>query len=369
MNLKEQHQFMVHVSCMTFNHVNYIIDAMNGFCIQETKFPFVCTIIDDISTDGEQEVIKKYLEEHFDLNDESIVRNEETDDYVLTFVRHKTNKNCYFAVLYLKYNHYSIKKPKMPYIAEWYDNAKYIALCEGDDYWTHPQKLQRQIDFLESNPDFTMACHRIKCYSQSKQKMISEEYCYHKSRKMKTKDIIYRTGLFISTCSIVYRKCVKDNYPDYCSKCRVGDYPLQIMCAMKGNTYYFDEVMGVYRVDNSNSWMGRQKWGEYSEERVNVIRSQIRMFRGFAKDYPKWTKIFHNKIVDQIIRFIPCQKGASKDDRDKYLSAFSEEINNFSTIETLEMKMRMNNNIFVRKILYKIISKRFSRKVMLYKES
>ncbi|MBR4365861.1 MAG: glycosyltransferase family 2 protein, partial [Bacteroidaceae bacterium] len=82
--------FIVRVSCMTFNHAPYIEDAMNGFTMQETTFPFVCTIIDDASTDGEQEVIKKYLQEHFDLEDSSVVRNEETDDYVLTFARHKT---------------------------------------------------------------------------------------------------------------------------------------------------------------------------------------------------------------------------------------------------------------------------------------
>ena len=150
---KEQPRYLVHVSCKTFNHALYIEDAMNGFTMQETDFPFVCTIIDDASTDGEQNVIQKYIERHFDLNDKSTVRNEESDDFILAFAQHKTNKNCYFAVLYLKYNHYSIKKPKNPYIEEWM-NVKYIALCEGDDYWTHPQKLQKQVAFLESHPDY-----------------------------------------------------------------------------------------------------------------------------------------------------------------------------------------------------------------------
>ena len=71
-------KFIVCVRCITFNHANYIEDAMNGFTMQETNFPYVCTILDDASTDGEQEVIKKYLQEHFDLEDKSVVRNEET---------------------------------------------------------------------------------------------------------------------------------------------------------------------------------------------------------------------------------------------------------------------------------------------------
>lgn len=93
--MEKEYKWMVRVSCMTYNHAPYITDALNGFCMQETTFPFICTIVDDASTDGEQEVIKQYLHEHFDLEDTSIVRNEETKDYTLTFARHKTNKNCY----------------------------------------------------------------------------------------------------------------------------------------------------------------------------------------------------------------------------------------------------------------------------------
>ena len=63
----DEHKYMVRVSCMTYNHASYIEDAMNGFCMQETSFPFVCTIVDDASTDGEQDVIQKYLNEHFVL--------------------------------------------------------------------------------------------------------------------------------------------------------------------------------------------------------------------------------------------------------------------------------------------------------------
>ena len=69
----------------------------------------------------------------------------------------------YFAVVYLKENHYSQKKSKAPYLTEWED-TKYIALCEGDDYWTDPLKLQKQVDFLERHPDYSLCCHRFKIY-------------------------------------------------------------------------------------------------------------------------------------------------------------------------------------------------------------
>ena len=98
--------YKVCVLCATFNHAPYITDTMDGFCRQQTDFPFLCVIVDDNSKDGEQEVIRQYLSDHFTV--ESI---KETDDYHLTLARHKDNKNCYFAVFLLKYNHYSIKKP------------------------------------------------------------------------------------------------------------------------------------------------------------------------------------------------------------------------------------------------------------------
>lgn len=161
-----RNDYKVCARCYTFNHASYIVETLNGFTRQITNFPFICTIVDDASTDREQNVIRKYLEQHFDLQDNTIVRNEETDDYVLIFARHKTNINCFFAVLFLKYNHYCIRKPKYEYIDKWYNHAKYIALCEGDDYWTDPLKLQKQVDYLESHPKCGMCYSNFSKYNQ-----------------------------------------------------------------------------------------------------------------------------------------------------------------------------------------------------------
>lgn len=159
---------------MTYNHSNFIEDALNGFCSQQTNFPYVCIIFDDASTDGEQKVIHNYLQDHFDLDDKSIVKKEKTDDFVMTFARHKTNINCYFAVYLLKYNHYSIKKSKTPYMSEFTKSIDYIALCEGDDYWTDPLKLQIQYDFLKHNPEYSFCCHRYHIYEQNKNRYLKE---------------------------------------------------------------------------------------------------------------------------------------------------------------------------------------------------
>ena len=167
----KQIDFLVCVRCFTFNHAPYIKDAMDGFCMQQISFPYICIIVDDASTDGEQEVIKSYLVQNFNLDNQEIVKNEDTDDFVMTFAQHKVNENCFFAVYYLKYNHYSIKKDKFPYFAEYHDNAKYIALCEGDDYWVNPNKLQIQVNYLNTNSDCGLVYGYVRIYNQDNKRM------------------------------------------------------------------------------------------------------------------------------------------------------------------------------------------------------
>ena len=92
--------FPVVVRCFTYNHKPYIEDALKGFCMQETKFPYMCTIVDDASTDGEQEIIKDYLGQHFNLV-ECEGMEKDTDDYIFYYAQHKQNLNCFFAVFLL----------------------------------------------------------------------------------------------------------------------------------------------------------------------------------------------------------------------------------------------------------------------------
>jgi len=147
----DESTYMVNVLCMTYNQASFIEDAFNAFTMQQTTFPFVCTIIDDASNDGEQNVIKTYLKEHFDPVDQSTVSPSDTPDYHFLFARHKTQPNCYFAVYFLNYNHFGtavLRQRKLRYAAEWFEKSKYIAFCEGDDFWTDPRKLEKQVDFL-----------------------------------------------------------------------------------------------------------------------------------------------------------------------------------------------------------------------------
>ena len=234
--------FLVRVNCITFNQAPYIEDAMNGFTMQKTTFPFICTIVDDASTDGEQEVIAKYLKDHFNLEDKAIVRQEETDDYVQTFARHKSNHNCYFIVHYLKYNHFSIKKTKMSYIQKWC-NTKYTAICEGDDYWIDPLKLQKQVDYLENNLSYNMVYTKYK----ERHNDIVKDGSWNLLEGNCLKPYLLRKG-FIPTASVMYRSNFMFNY-DYRKKnFPLGDVPLWIQLMHSGPIKLLPDVTTVYRI-------------------------------------------------------------------------------------------------------------------------
>ncbi len=234
--------FLVIVKCMTFNHHAYIEDAMKGFCMQKTDFPYICIVMDDCSTDGEQEEIKRYYQENFDQCD-----TEETDDYVLNFGRHKINENCYFAVFYLKYNHYSIKKDKTQYYAKWQDSCKYIAFCEGDDYWIDENKLQTQADFLERNVEYGMCYTRAKVYNQEKESLTStllgKDYISFidllKTNCIPTLTVIIRTNLYLN-----YIKDVKPEQENWL----MGDYPMWLWFSKNSQIKYYQYITSVYRL-------------------------------------------------------------------------------------------------------------------------
>lgn len=233
------------MQCMTYNHASYIVDAMNGFAMQETSFPYVCLITDDASTDGAPGVIKQYMAKHFDLTDEKTAKKEDTDDYTLTFARHKTQKNCYFAILELKYNHFQINKSRQPYWARWTGNAEYIAFCEGDDYWISSVKLQKQVDFLDNNEDFTCCgtnglvlwedySHWPRYFNNIK---INRELC--------PEEII--GNWIFPTASIVVRRTVLDNYPAWTKKISSGDITLLLIAMSRGRIYAMADITCVYR--------------------------------------------------------------------------------------------------------------------------
>lgn len=284
--------FLVRVNCMTFNQASYIEDALNGFTMQETTFPFVCTIFDDASTDGEQEAIKRYLESHFDLNNERIASHEETNDYNLTFSQHRSNKNCYFAVFFLKYNHYSIKKSKVPYWQKWF-SSKYIALCEGDDYWIDKQKLQRQVDYLESHPDFMMHFHNALVRYQN------HNCPDHLIRQFQSGE--FNTALLfkkwqLPTASVLFRSNILE-HPTYLKRPigYPGDITLFITASRIGKVYGLSECLSIYRKND----------GGISNSLTDAKCLEFNLGLAIASGDNHSIKYMKRKAIVLISRFLP----------------------------------------------------------------
>lgn len=270
-------QFKVRVDCMTFNHSKYITDAMNGFTMQQTDFPFVCTIVDDASTDGEQDVIRKYVEQHFDLSIDGVSFERETDYAHIIYAQHKSNKNCFFAVLFLKENHYSQNKDKYSYLKEWQDIVDYIAFCEGDDYWICNKKLQRQVVFFEYNQDYGIAFGKSKKYYQEKGVFSSETLGYEINGY---EDIILK-GNNIPTASVILKKSLLENFSKQkFPKWAMSDCPLWIYASHESKIHFEDIEFSVYRVlQNSATCRGNY------EGFCAFIKSGLDMYLYFNKLY------------------------------------------------------------------------------------
>ena len=254
--MENKARYKVAVKCCTYNQASYITDALNGFVIQETNFPFVCCVIDDASTDGEQEVIKKYVADNFNLSEPNIAYETENDDAYITFARHKSNKNCFFAVLYLKRNLYHDDKKKLSLISKWMNDTEYIALCEGDDYWIVPNKLQRQTDFMDSNADCVLVFSNAKVvYDMEYNSQVIDLYAHLHEGKYSGEEVLSRWT--IPTASVLFRSSMDIKIP---SDVRFvfGDIVIFMTAASCGDLYCINEKMVCYRRNSAGVSMIKQ---------------------------------------------------------------------------------------------------------------
>lgn len=221
--MKKETITLVTICCLTYNHENTIAQALDGMLMQETEFPFEIIVHDDASTDGTTDIVKKYAEKYPDI--------------VVPIIQKENQfRKCNLAKSYVN--------PKA--------RGKYIAICEGDDYWTDPRKLQKQITYMESHPDCTMTFHAVEQLNSDGG--IEEFHPVAYSGIVPAEEIIKRGGLFCPSVSLVFRRDVCEMWPEFRDMAQVYDFPLQILAAINGEVYYYDEAMGVYRFGAAGSW-------------------------------------------------------------------------------------------------------------------
>jgi glycosyltransferase involved in cell wall biosynthesis len=223
---EEFHQLpLVSIVCTTYNHEKYIREALDGFLIQQTTFPIEIIVHDDASTDNTVSILKQYEKNYPHL----------------------------FRNIYQIENQYSKNVDIWSYLFTYKCRGKYIAICEGDDYWTDFLKLQKQIDFLENHSNYSMCFHNaLKLYNETGViKKFNKTSL--KSRDLSLRDVVH--NWLVPTASIVGRTEFMRYNPDWLCRIYSGDYSLILKLHIQGSIYYINEIMSVYRISQTGSSM------------------------------------------------------------------------------------------------------------------
>lgn len=261
---------LVSINCITYNHENYIEQAIEGFLKQKTDFEFEILIHDDASSDNTVNIIKKYQKQHPNI----------------------------IKPIFQEINQHTSGVRKISYVFN-HSRAegKYIAICEGDDIWTDSLKLQKQVDYMEKNTSCSFSFHSSNIIN-SKDIIKGIIRPFTSSRIVSNEELIIGGGGLVPTQSIVYRKALFDNAPQLYFDAPVGDYPMQIILGSLGEVYYFDSPMSMYRkvVKGGNSWSSKNR---SAQAIVNLNNKLINLL----EDYDELTsKKYHNTIVRTIIK-------------------------------------------------------------------
>jgi len=251
-------EILVSVSCITYNQEKYIVDAIESFLMQKTNFKFEILIHDDASTDGTKGIIKEYEEKYTNLI-KPIYQIE--NQYSQGIKIHQLN----------------VKRAR----------GKYIAICEGDDFWTDPYKLQKQVDYMESHPECSICVHSALRVSTDKQNLEVHVQPSKRNKIFKVEEAIEGGGGLFATNTILYpsKFC---NFPDFYKNAPVGDYPLVIYLAICGDLHYINEFMSAYRVEVEGSWTNREVSNSKGRiehfDKISVMLDEINKFTEYKYD-------------------------------------------------------------------------------------
>ena len=259
---------LVSIKCLVYNHEPYLRQCLDGFVMQKTTFPFEAIVHDDASTDGSAAIIREYAEKYPDI----IKPIYETENQYKKGAAGTAGKKVDATI---------------------HPNSKYLALCEGDDYWTDPNKLQIQVDFLEGHPDYSLTVHEYKEWNEKEQRFTPHRIKLVKNAKDDLTLTLddYATGVFFTkTLTAVYRRksARQSNYRYY--GCYF-DMTLFYAILTQGKCRLFNRVMGVYRIQ-PNSLTSSKNISEFrrntNEALFNLCQmEQTEQSREFVYNYLK----------------------------------------------------------------------------------
>lgn len=209
----------------TYNHAAYIAQALDSILMQQTDFDFEIVLVDDCSTDRTREIVADY-QRHYPGRFRLVMPQQSTDDQGL---------RLFFDALQ------SVQ-------------SDYIAMLDGDDYWTSPHKLQKQVDFLDAHAECSMCFHNVRCFFEDGSR---PEYDYTVAgyRQFSGLADIMRQNV-VAGCSPVLRRESIAHIPAWMYGEDWADWTIYLLCAQHGPVGFLDEIMGAYRIHRHGMWSG-----------------------------------------------------------------------------------------------------------------
>ena len=221
--MRENEPLMVTILCLVYNHESYIRQCLEGFVMQKTNFRFEAIVHDDASTDGTAAIIREYAEKYPDI----------------------------IKPIFETENQYSKGDGSLGRIMTAHTHGKYVAICEGDDYWIDPLKLQRQVDFLEGNPEYVLTYKGAYIVNANSEKQ-RWRYFLQKRYSGDVTKYLFCKGSFIITATTCYRSDYIAEFTHEKSMIpfplKMGDLPLWLFLSLKGKFKYIDEKTTCYRI-------------------------------------------------------------------------------------------------------------------------
>lgn len=274
-----KNKILVSVGMPTYGQEQFIAEAVLGVLSQQCDFEIELIVADDCSPDNTAEIVQHIIETH-------------PNGSWVKYIRHEKNKGA------------------IPNFAWTFSQAKgnYIAACEGDDYWTDPLKLQKQVDFLEKNPEYSIVFHKVKEVDVNG---IPVQNALNRADIEETYDINYlATGNFIHTPSVVFKKNFS-KFPEWIDMSPIGDYPLHMLNAQHGLIKYLPEEMAAYRI-GSGIWSSQTRIHQF----VNTLFTLKLLITYFSnqQDIKERLLVQYNALMQElrINDFNPVSRPAEK---------------------------------------------------------
>lgn len=241
----DNQEVLVTIRCCAYNHERFIRQCLEGFVMQKADFRFEAIVHDDASTDNTAAIIREYAEKYPDI----------------------------IKPIYETENQYSKHDGSLMRIMNAHTRGKYIAMCEGDDYWTDPYKLQKQVDFLESHPDYVMCSSRFDKYWQESDVLEEDPDKDFEGADYDLQNLIGGKWL-TQTLTVMYRRSALDlkHYARYGMSL---DMILFYELLKHGKGYCFPEVMGVYRYHEGGVWSEVSQ----NHRRLTEFKARLAIYR------------------------------------------------------------------------------------------